>query len=90
MVMTIISADCYSIPSQYQINPYATGGQFGWYKIMQKTRKVPKNDWNPAKWVLIGEYFARAFQWIPTWQGLDGFQKYLRLSVLDGSSLSKG
>ena len=38
---------------------------------MQKTWK---NDWNPGKWVLIREYSARAIQWIPTWQGLDGFK----------------
>ena len=34
-----------------------------------------KNDRNPGKWVLIWEHSARAFQWIPTWQGLDGFRK---------------
>ena len=32
------------------INPYNAGGQFGHYKMMQKTWK---NDWNPDTWVLI-------------------------------------
>ena len=36
-----------------------------------------KNDQNPGKWVLIWEYSARAFLWIPAWQGLDGFRKTL-------------
>ena len=31
-----------------------------------------KNDWNLGIWVLIWEYSARTFQWIPTWQRLDG------------------
>ena len=43
-----------------------------WYK------KNLKTDWNPVKWVLIWEYLPRAIQWIPTWQGLDGFQQSLR------------
>ena len=30
------------------------------------------------------------FAWIPTWQGLDGFQRYLILCSLDESSLSTG
>ena len=38
--------------------------------------------------VLIWEYWARAFQWISTWQGLDGFQKSLRPCALDQSSPS--
>ena len=33
---------------------------------------------------------ARAIKWIPTWQGLGGFQKSLRSCALDGSSLSIG
>ena len=41
-------------------------------------------------WVLIREYSGTTFQWIPTWQGLDGFQKYLRLCALDEVSLSIG
>ena len=32
-------------------------------------------------WVLIWEYSAIAFQWIPIWQGLDGFQKSLHSCV---------
>ena len=51
-------------------------------------KKAKKNDWNPDKWVLIWEYSVRAFQWIPTWQGLDGFQKSLHSCALDESSLS--
>ena len=47
-----------------------------------------KNDRNPSKWVLIWEYSGRAFQWVPTWQGLDSFQKSLRLSALDKIILS--
>ena len=37
--------------------------------------------------VLIWEYSAEAIQWIPTWQGLDGFQKSLRPCALDEGSL---
>ena len=46
--------------------------------MMQKNLK---NDWNPAKWVHIWEYSARAIQWITAWQGLDGFQKSLHTSL---------
>ena len=53
-------------------------------------QKKLKNDRNPGKWVLIWENLARAIQWIPTWQGLDGFQKSLHPCVLDESSLSIG
>ena len=49
--------------------------------------KNRKNDWNPGKWVLILEYSSRAFQWVPTLQGLDSFQKYLRPCSMDESSL---
>ena len=48
------------------------------------------NDWNPGKWELIWEYSVRAILWIPTWQGLDGFQRYLHPCVLDESSLDIG
>ena len=44
----------------------------------------------PWHMVLIWEYSARAIQWIPTWEGLDGFQKSLRYYALDESSLSIG
>ena len=53
-------------------------------------QKNLKNNWNPCTWVLIWEYSARAIQWIPTQQGLDGFQKSLHSSALDKSSLSIG
>ena len=39
--------------------------------------KKLKYDWNPGTWVLIWECSVKAIQWIPTWQGLDGFQKSL-------------
>ena len=45
---------------------------------------------NPSKWVLIWEVSVRAIQWIPTWQGLDGFQKSLHHCALVKSSLSIG
>ena len=48
-----------------------------------------KNDCNPGTWVLIWDYSVKAFHWIPTWQGLDFFQKSLRLCDLDKSSLIK-
>ena len=56
------------------INPYnAAGDYFGQKRWCKKKRK---NGWNPNKWVLIWEYSARSFQWIPTWQGSYVFQKY--------------
>ena len=48
------------------------------------------NDWNPSIWVLMWEYSARSIQWIPGWQGLNGFQKTLHLYALEESSLSIG
>ena len=39
--------------------------------------KTKKYDSKPGTLVLIWEYSARAIQWIPTWQGLDDFQKSL-------------
>ena len=61
-----------------------------WWLILpiQKKAKNLKNDWNPGKWVLIWEYSVRAFQWIPAWQGLDGFQRKLCFCAFDESSLS--
>ena len=53
-----------------------------------------ENDWNPGTWVLtwvlISAYWVRAFQWIPTWQGLDEFQNSLVPFALDESSLIIG
>ena len=46
-----------------------------------------KNDRNPGIQVFIGECSARAIQWKPTWQDLDGFPKSLRSCALDLSSL---
>ena len=47
-----------------------------WWLIwsLQNDAKMLKNDWNPCTLVLIWEYSARAIQWIPTWQRLDGWQ----------------
>ena len=67
-------------------NLYAGGG----YLANTKWCRNPENGWNPGIWVLIWEYSTRAFQWIPTWQGLDGFQKYLGPCALDECSLSIG
>ena len=41
-------------------------------------------------WVHILEYFAKALQWIPTWQGLDDFRISLHPCALDESRLSIG
>ena len=48
-------------------------------KLCKKAEKLP----SPGKRVLIWGYSARAFQWIPTRQGLEGFQKYLRTCASD-------
>ena len=67
------------------VNAYAAGD----YTLTNmKWCKSPENDWNTGKWVIIWAYSARVFQWIPTWQGLDGFQKSLRLCALNENSLS--
>ena len=42
-----------------QPNPDVAGGQFGQYKIMQKSCK---NDWNPGTWVLIWQFSMIAIQ----------------------------
>ena len=55
-------------------------------KMMQKK---PEKSQKPWQMVLIWEYAVRAFQWIPTWQGLDGFQKSSCLA-LDESSFRVG
>ena len=55
--------------------------------MMQKNLK---HYWNPGKWVLIWEYSARAFQWIPASQGSDVFQNPLLPCALDESRLSIG
>ena len=55
---------------------------------LQNDAKILRNHWNHGKWVLIWEYSSRAIQWIPTWQGLDGFQKSLHPCASAESSLS--
>ena len=57
---------------------------------IQNDAKNLKSDRDLGTWVLICEFSARAFQWIPIWQDLDGFQKSLRPCALDVSSLSIG
>ena len=57
-------------------------------KWCKKNRKF--FDWKPGKWVVIWECSARAFQWTPTWQGLDGFQKSFCHCTLGEISLSIG
>ena len=63
-----------------------------WWLIwpIQNDAKNLKDFWNPGKWVLIWEYSVTAFQWIPTWQGLDSFWKSLHACALDKGSLSIG
>ena len=52
------------------------------WPIQKYTQKTLQHWLNPLHTcVLIWEYSARAFQWIPTWQGLDSFQKSLRSCV---------
>ena len=70
------------------LNPYIC---FWWliWPIQNDAKKL-KNYWNSGKWVLIWEYSARAFPWVPTWQSLDGFQKSLHPCALDKSSLGIG
>ena len=55
-----------------------------------KRCKKPENYWNPGKWVLIWEYSARPFKWIPRRQGFNVFSRILHSCVLDESSLSIG
>ena len=47
-----------------------------------------EKDWSPGTWVLIWKYSVTVCQWIPTWQGLDGFQKSVCPFALDESSVS--
>ena len=47
---------------------------------------IPHSPFLPLFMINFHCYFA----WIPTWQGLDGFQRYLILCSLDESSLSTG
>ena len=55
---------------------------------IQNDANKSENDWNPGKLLLIWEHSVRAIHWIPTWQGLDGFQKVLHPCALDKSNLS--
>ena len=50
-------------------------------------QKKPEEWRKPSHMVLIWEYSVRAIQWVPTWQGLDGFQISVSL-CLDQISLS--
>ena len=58
-------------------NPFAAGGYFGQYKMMQK----PEKYLNPVYWVLISEYSAKT----PMNTNMtrhDGFSKNLCILVL--------
>ena len=55
---------------------------------IQKDVKNLKNDWKPGICVLIWKYSAIFIQWIPTSQGLGGFQYYMHPCALDKSILS--
>ena len=81
-----ISSNIHACEHVIQINPYAAGGWFDHYKMMHKTEKWLK----PWHVVFIWECSTRAFQWLPTWQGLDGFEKSLYSCALDKGSLSNG
>ena len=59
-------------------NPYAAGGYLSGHNDEKETEK----------WLKSWQYLARALQWIPTWQGLDGFQKSLRRCNFDENGLS--
>ena len=61
-----------------------------YFAALQNDAKHLKNDWNAGTLVLIWEYSVKVIQWIPTWQGLGGFQKSLHTCALDQSSLSIG
>ena len=63
-----------------------------WWLIwpIPKIQKKLENDWDPGTWVLIWEYSSKAIQWIPTWQGLEDFQKCACPCAVDESSLSIG
>ena len=66
--------------------------EWNWYLIwaIQNNAKTWKTTGTLVNGFLIWEYPARAIQWIPIWQGLDGFQKSLRSYALKESSLSIG
>ena len=52
--------------------------------------KTPEKYENPRTWILSWEYSVRDIQWIQTWQGLYGFQNYLRPCALNEGSYSIG
>ena len=57
--------------------------------ITKLGKKSKENLENPGIWVLIWEYSARAFEWIPNTIGLRWFKK-MESCALDESSLSIG
>ena len=61
-----------------------------WWLILPIQNSAKKAEKWPKPWlvVFIWEYSARANQWIPTWQGLDGYQKSLHPCAFDKNSLS--
>ena len=60
------------------------------WPIYRLVQKILDNDWNPVTWVPIWEYSVRVIQCIPTWQGLNGYQKSLHSYSLEKGSLSIG
>ena len=64
-------------------NHYAASGHW-----IQNDEVNLKNDQNPGTWVLL-RVLSVTFQWIPTWKGLDDFQKSV-CPTLEESSLSIG
>ena len=58
------------------------------WPIQNDAKKNTKNHRNLGTLVLIWGCSVRAIQWIPTWQGSDGFLKSLLYYSLDKRSLS--
>ena len=65
------------------VNTNAAGGLFDKYEIMQKT-------WKMTETLAHMVTQLRAIQWIPTWTGLDGFQRSLHPCIWGKLSLNIG
>ena len=55
-----------------------------------KLCKKPEKGLKPWHMVIIWDCSARAIQWIPRWQGVDGFRKIFASFCLNKNSLSIG
>ena len=66
------------------VNPYAAGGLFGQYKMMQKTWKIIET----LAYGYLCTYLRVLIESFPIWQGLDVFQKSLHPCDMDENSLS--